>query len=567
MVSAVYDYIIVGAGSAGCVLANRLSEDPRHRVLVLESGGSDQAFLVDVPRGVGKLLAPGGAYVSTYEASKGEGLGDEPWVKGRCIGGSSSVNGMIYSRGHPDDFNDWAQKGCTGWGWSEIGASYAAIEDHELGAEDYRGKGGPLKITIHKPHGASRRICEAILDAAACAGTPRVPDINNAYEGGFGYQPRNIAGGKRQGAGRAFLHPVAGRPNLEIRTGVQVLKVLFEGSRASGVRVRDVTGEHDIATRGEVILSAGAIETPKLLQLSEIGDGDLLQSLGLPVIVNSPQVGRNMQEHLYLQVQYRVTEGSVNAKLVGLPLFFQTLQYLVLKSGIMTDGAHELSGFVKTRPELDRPNAHLGVGLYSMTFTDEGFAMDPQPGITFGAYQMRPESRGEILITSPDPDAPPRIVANYLSTARDRDDAVSIVRYIRRIVDQEPLRPYVVDEISPGRAIDSDEEIARIFGEQGMRGYHVASTCRMGGDADSVVDPQLRVRGVSGLRVMDTSIFPTLTSGNTNAPVMACAWHASQIILDTADERGAASLSSARAGNGWTPPWTGPSTSNGPTTA
>ena len=527
-----FDYIVVGGGSAGCVLANRLSRDPKNQVLLIESGPSDKAFLIDIPRGVGKLLAPGGSYVSTYDAAKGGGYGNEPWVKGRVIGGSSSVNGMIYSRGHPDDFNGWEADGCSGWGWDKIGACYAAIEDHQLGAEDCRGQGGPLRITIHEPHDAeSKRICEAILDAAEQAGTPRVPDINNAYDGGFGYQPRNIADGRRQGAGRAFLHPVMHRKNLEVRVGTEVVKILFEGKKAVGVLARDRNGEHEIRTRGEVILSAGAIETPKLLQLSGVGDASLLQSLQIPVVANNPEVGRNMTEHLYLQVQYRVTEGSVNSKLVGVPLILNTLRYLAFRTGVMTDGAHELSGFVKTHPRSTRPDAHLGVGLYSMAFTDKGFALDSEPGITFGAYPMRPESRGESMIVSADPRVPPAITSNYLATESDREFAVTTLRYIRKIVEQDALKPYIVEELNPGASVQSDEDIIRCFGEQGMRGYHVASTCRMGSDENSVLDPELRVRGVEGLRVMDTSIFPTLTSGNTNAPVMACALRASQIIL------------------------------------
>lgn len=534
--SEIFDYIIVGAGSAGCVLANRLSRNPNIRVLALEAGPSDKAFLIDVPRGVGKITLPGGAYVSTYGAAKSEGLGRETWLKGRVIGGSSSVNGMIYSRGHPEDFQAWKAAGCTGWGWDEIGACYEAIEDHELGPADYRGGAGPLHITIHKPHSGTERICEAILAAAEQAGTPRALDINNAYDGGFGYQPRNIWRGRRQGAGRAFLYPAMNRANLAVRTGVTVNKILFEGNRAAGVRVRDASGERDIRSRGEVILSAGAIETPRLLQISGVGDAALLQKLGVPVIADSPEVGRNMQEHLYLQVQYRVTEGSMNSKLVsvagpGLSQWIEGVRYLVLRSGVLTDGAHELSGFVKTRPDSPRPDAHLGVGLYSMRITDKGFEFDSEPGVSFGAYPMRPESRGHILITSPDPEAPLDIDSNYLATEQDRADAVSTLHYIRKIVSQDALKPYVREELNPGPSVQSDAEIVRAYGEQGMRGFHVCSTARMGGDARSVVDPQLRVRGVERLRVVDTSIFPAITSGNTNAPVMAAALRASQIIL------------------------------------
>jgi len=532
-VSEAFDYVIIGAGSAGCVMANRLSRNPKTSVLLLESGPPDKSLFIRMPLGVSKVLAPGGPFVSTYEALTSEGRRTEPWVKGKTLGGSSSVNGMIYSRGHPKDFDDWESMGCTGWGWNHIGACYSAIEDHELGRSECRGVGGPLHLTIHRPRS---ELCDAILAAANHAGTPTVEDINQARDGGFGYQPRNVWNGERQSAATAFLHPVMTRRNLQVRTRTQALKVLFDGRRAIGVLVRDSSGERVIRAN-EIVLSAGAIESPKLLQLSGVGDGKLLQSLEIPVVVDSPEVGRNLREHIYLQAQYRVTGGSINAKVQGLQSIANGVRYVLFGTGVLADAAHALSGFVKTRPQLDRPDAHLGVCLFSMAFTDKGFAFDSKPGITFGGYQMRPQSRGEIKVVSRNPDVAPAINANYLAEEVDRLESISMLRYIRKIVSQSPLKSFVTAELNPGPSVSSDEEILRAFAEQGGRGYHVSCTCRMGTDARSVVDPQTRVRGVDGLRVVDTSIFPTLMSG-TNAPAMATALRASQIILgETGDVR------------------------------
>ena len=526
-----YNYIIVGAGSAGCVLANRLSEDRSTSVLLIESGPPDTSPLIAMPRGIGKLLAAGNPHVWDYQVAPRVGLKPELWLKGRVLGGSSSINGMVYVRGAPADYDNWEALGCAGWGWRQMGPLFVALEDHELGAGEWRGVGGPLKVTVH-PQGNA--LCEAVLNAAVQVGTPRVLDINEANtsgQGGMGYQPVTTYKGKRFSAVRAFLEPALARPNLQVLTGTDVLRVEFQNRRATAIIVKDGNGARTIPIAGELILAAGAIESPKLLQLSGIGPGAHLRSLGIPVVVDSPSIGANLREHRYLAMQYRVTGGSLNSRFSGIGLLRSMLDYTLRSKGPLTHSAHEVGGFVKTRPELDRPDAQIGLGLYSMSGSGSEVNIDSQPGATIGGYFMRPESQGTIRIQSPDPATRPYIDANHLSADIDRRSAISLFRWIRNLAAQPALAPWLVSATTPGNEIQSDEQIIDAFLNSGNTAYHVCGTVRMGNDSAAPLDPQLKLRGVDNVRVADTSIMPTITSGNTNAPAMVIGLRAAQLIL------------------------------------
>ena len=522
-----FDYVIVGAGSSGCVLASELSRDPACSVLLLESGPPDTSPLIHMPRGIGKLLDATNPHVWSYQASKGPGRDSEEWLKGRTLGGSSSVNGMVYMRGLPSEYDDWEAAGCTGWGWSDIGRCYKAMEDHELGAAEWRGSGGPLKISMHP---RDNPLYEAILTASEQAGLPRVADVNAAPQGGMGYQPRTISDGRRWSAAKAFLDPARSRPNLQIRTGVHAQRVVFEGTQAVGVEIRDASGVSVVRAAREVILSAGGLHTPMLLQTSGVGPGDLLQGLGIPVVAHVAGVGQHLLEHRCILMQVRIREGSLNREYQGWRLGKNLLRYVAAHSGPITCAAHELCALLKTRPDLPRPDAELGIGLYSVNVKNGKVVLDDQPGMTWVGYVTQPTSEGSVNITSRDPQAPLAIDANYLHTARDKRHSADLIRAMRRILAQPALQPHVVDEIAPGKAYTSDDELVEAYSKFGSTAYHVAGTCRMGADAGSVLDPQLRVRGVQGLRVMDTSVMPTLISGNTNGPAMAMAMRASEII-------------------------------------
>jgi choline dehydrogenase-like flavoprotein len=449
------------------------------------------------------------------------------------LGGSSSVNGMVYMRGAPADYDAWAAMGCEGWSWRDVGAAYKALENHDQGESEWRGGSGPLRVTTHP---AGDRLCEAILEAGTEMGIERVADVNDVTavrEGGLGYQPTTRFKGKRFSSARAFLEKGQGRGNLEVVTDTDVLRVEFEGKRAVAIRVRDKSGERSIRAGKEIILAAGALQTPKLLQLSGVGPAELLQAHGIDVRVDAPEVGRNLREHRHVDLRLKVRSHSQNRDLSGWRAIWSTLRYFLGKTGPMTHAAHEVGGFAKSEPGID--HADLQFGLMSLSTSSSGkdgaIAIEGHPGITFVTYFTRPESQGEVRIQSADPDAAPYVNANHLSAEIDRRKFIAAFRWNRRLAQQPALKDWVVEETYPGKTVETDDEILAHAMEMGGTCFHMAGTARMGVDEGAVVDPQLRVRGVEGLRVADTSIMPTLVSGNTNGPAMMIGLRAADFIL------------------------------------
>jgi len=530
-----YDYIIVGAGSAGCVLANRLSEDGRTRVLLLEAGGRDSSPMIHIPVGYAQTLKdPKVNWL--YETEPDPGTGDRPhvWPRGKVLGGSSSINGLLYIRGQTHDYDGWRQMGCTGWGWDDVAPYFEKSQNQENAALEGHGRGGPLNVSdVTETHPVS----DAVIAAGVEAGLAH-RDVNGPDQEGICYYQLTVKNGRRCSAAVAYLNPAKSRPNLRIETHALASRVLFRDRRAVGVSYLRKGSARDAMARGEVILCGGAVNTPQLLELSGIGKPTLLANHGLEIITASQGVGENLQDHYVVTMRYRLKRHvvSVNEMTRGLRFAREVAKYAFQRKGLLTLSAAHIAAFVKTRPDLLGPDVQFHILPASMDpgklAESQTMALENEPGLTIAPCQLRPESRGSIHIRSPNPEVHPSIQPNYLADPIDQQTIVEGLKWGRRIAGQDALKPYISHELDPGPDCQSDAAYLDHARASGTTIYHPVGTARMGPASDplAVVDPQLRVNGVTGLRVVDASVMPRLVSGNTNAPTIMIAEKAADMI-------------------------------------
>ena len=516
-----FDYVIVGAGTAGCVLANRLSEDPGTTVALLEAGGSDNYHWIHIPVGylycIGNPRTDWGFKTTPQKGLNGRAIG---YPRGRVLGGCSSINGMLYLRGQAADYDHWRQLGNVGWAWDDVLPYFIKSEDYYAGAGEMHGSGGEWRVEEQRLHW---EVLDAFRDACIAAGIPATDDFNRGDNFGVGYFKVNQKAGWRWSAAKGFLKPARQRPNLKVITHAQAERILFEGKRATGIRF-DHNGEsRTITARREVLLASGAVGTPQLMQLSGVGPGGLLQQHGINVLHDAPDVGGNLQDHLQIRCAYKVhgvkTLNTLANSLWGKAMI--GLEYALFRSGPMSMAPSQLCAFAKSSGRVATPDLEYHVQPLSL----DAFGQPPHPfpAITASVCNLRPESLGTIRIAWPDPKAHPDIDPNYLDTEGDRQVAAAGIRLTRKIVSQEPMQRYRPEEFKPGPQAETDADLAKAAGDIGTTIFHPVGTCRMGTDDKAVVDPSLKVKGLDALRVIDASVMPAITSGNTNSPVIMIA--------------------------------------------
>jgi choline dehydrogenase-like flavoprotein len=527
-----FDYVIVGAGSAGCVLANRLSADGKNSVLLLEAGPKDSNLWIHVPLGYGKLFKD--KTVNWMYQTEPEPALDGRTIfqpRGKVLGGSSSINGLLYVRGQHEDYDRWRQHGNSGWGFDDVLPYFKKAENQQRGADDFHGAGGPLPVSdlIH-----ADPLSAAFIAAAAETGIPVNPDFNGASQEGAGFFQTTTRRGRRASTAVAYLRPARGRKNLHIETSALAHRLLFEGRRADAVEYRKAGVLRTARARKEILVSSGAYNSPQLLQLSGVGPAELLRKHGIDVLLDAPGVGHDLQDHMQVRVVMRCAKSITLNDVVNSRVrrIFAGARYAAFRKGPLTIAAGTSGAFFKTNPRLATPDIQIHFLPFS---TDKmGEKLHSFSGFSASICQLRPESRGSLRIRSADPSAPPEIRINYLSTEVDRTANVEGLKVLRKILQAPALSPYVIEEVDPGVNVSSDEELLNYCRARGSTIYHPTSTCRMGSDPLAVVDQCLRVRGLEGLRVIDGSIMPDLVSGNTNAAIIMIAEKASDMILQDA---------------------------------
>jgi choline dehydrogenase len=530
-----FDYIVTGAGSAGCAVAERLSEDGRYRVLLLEAGGRDSGFWIHVPIGYSRLFANpriNWMFESEPEAELEGRRMYQP--RGKVLGGTSSINGMVYMRGNPADYDLWRQRGCGGWDWDSVLPYFRKAEDQERGPSETHGSGGPLRVTDQAIHW---ELGDHFIAAALEAGLPANNDFNDGEQEGAGPFQNTTDRRHRWSTATAYLKPARRRGNLMVRTNSHATRILVEDGRATGVEFLCDGARQVARAKGEIVVSGGVYGSPQLLQLSGLGPAALSQEFGIPVVRDIPAVGADLQDHFYVRLAFRCTKPITLNDIANSPVkkLVAGLQYVLFKKGPLTSNGICAGGFARSDPRLERPDIQLNFSVWSFAErNNRGVVPHPFPGFTISAVHLRPDARGSVMLKSPDPLAAPAIRFNFLRTHYDLQALTAGMRLARSITTQAALAPYVAEELIPGKEVESDAEFEASIRKNAVSNLHPVGTCRMGADEAAVCDPRLRVNGIGGLRVVDASIMPSVPAGNTNAPTIMIAEKAADMILEDA---------------------------------